>query len=434
MSAKKAALLRHAQNIAIAALTLSALFLLMQTPLVGGLAGKTPYELAQDLLLSDDPVSDSTVTADPTELALPVRVVFTSEYARFGLDALTTLDAEFEQAGVFFSEALGSAEPLAPCREEELLAALHTTGLYLDLDADTPLELLAAILGVAAPETALLKVTRALLCPAEDGSAILYLQDSEQGCFSCRTAVSSTALAGSLAALNGNGTEFAFALSGDYERLSPYSLIFSEPPQRYLLSSASALTEPSDFLRLAEFNPHTENSYTDSSGTTVIPEVYGTLRLRPDGTAIYQGGSAEPGSLYYVAAVESGRPTMSESVAAAQRLTFTLLRDAIGDAVLYLSGYDGSAKHCTVTFDYAVDGTPLRFSDGTHAASVTIEGQSITGFTLHCRTYTLSDSPALLLPVRQAAAIAASRYPSAELRVCYDDRGADTVGVSWFSS
>ena len=81
-----------------------------------------------------------------------------------------------------------------------------------------------------------------------------------------------------------------------------------------------------------------------------------------------------------------------------------------------------------------MDGTPLRFSDGTHAASVTIEGQSITGFTLHCRTYTLSDSPALLLPVRQAAAIAASRYPSAELRVCYDDRGADTVGVSWFSS
>ena len=71
-------------------------------------------------------------------------------------------------------------------------------------------------------------------------------------------------------------------------------------------------------------------------------------------------------------------------------------------------------------------------ADGSHAASVTIDGQAITAFSLHCRSYTLSDTPALLLPIRQAAAIAAERYLNAELRVCYDDRGADAVGVSWF--
>ena len=119
---------------------------------------------------------------------------------------------------------------------------------------------------------------------------------------------------------------------------------------------------------------------------------------------------------------------------AAQRLTFTLLRDLCGDAELYLSGIESGSKRCTVTFDYVIDGTPLRFADGSHAAAVIIEGQCITGFTLHCRSYTLSDSPALLLPVRQAVAIAAARYLNAELRVCYDDRGADTVGVSWFSA
>lgn len=429
-NAKNAALIRHLQNISIAALALSAIFLLMQTPLFGDLAGKTPYELAQELL-ADDTVSEGSVTADPTELALPVCVVYTSEYARFGLDSITTLDEGFEQAGIFFSEALGSAEAFSSCQERELLAALHASGLYLDLDADTSLELLAGILGVTAPDTQLLRVTRLLLCPAEDGGAVLYLQDRDAGCFSSRTAVSSSALSASLAALDGNGADFAFSLPGDYEKLSPYTLILSEPAQRFTLSSASALTDFSEFLRLAEFNPHT-SGYTDSSGTTVIQEVYGTLRLQADGSVSYQGDSAESGSLYYVSSADSGKPTMTEAVSAAQRLAFTLLRNRCGDAELYLSGCESSGRRYTVTFDYVVDGTTLRFADGSHAASVTVDGQAITAFSLHCRSYTLSDTPALLLPIRQAAAIAAERYLNAELRVCYDDRGADAVGVSWF--
>ena len=203
--------------------------------------------------------------------------------------------------------------------------------------------------------------------------------------------------------------------------------------QRNTLSVTSALTDKESFLRLAEFNPHTENSYTDSSGTIVIREVYGTLRLPPDGTVTYQGDSAEIGSLYYVNSVTPGKPTMSESIDAAQKLVFTLLRDLIGDAELYFSGYEGSSKSCTVAFDYAVNGTPLHFSDGTHAAYVTIEGQTITSFQLRCRSYTVSDSPSLLLPIRQAAAIAGSKYQNAELHICYEDRGADTVSAAWFA-
>lgn len=429
----KAKLIRHAQNLAIAALTISALLLLTQTPLVGDLAGKTPYELVQQLLADEAPTG-SAVTADLTELSLPVHVVFTSEYARFGLDAVTTLDAEFEQAGIFFSEALGSAASLSPCTEADLLSALRTTGLYLSLEAETPLSLLAGILGVTAPVQELQSVSRLLLSPdADGGNAALYLYDSAAGCFSCRTAVSSSALSAMLASLDGNGTDFAFSLSGDYEALSPYALIFSEPDERRMLSAVSSVTDRSELLGLAEFNPHT-SGYTDSSGTTVIQEVYGTLRLQSDGTISYQGDSAaELGSLYYVSAADSGKPTVSEAVAAAQKLAFTLLRDRCGDASLYLSAVSGGERHYTVTFDYVVDGTPLRFSDGSHAASVTIEGSAITAFTLRCRSYTLTDASALLLPAPQAAAIAAGDHPGSALHVCYDDRGADSVGVNWFA-
>lgn len=431
MKAENRRLLGHLQNLCIVALTLSAVFLLMQTPLVGDLAGKTPYELMQRWM-DDDPAGESIVSADLTELALPVSLVFTNEYARYGLDALTTLDADFDQAGALFREALASADTLASCREETLLDALRGSGIYLDLSADTPLSLLCSILGAPQVDSELHAVSRLLLCPTEDGNVTLYLQDRALGAFSCSTSLSSTALSESLAALDGNGTDFAFSLSGDYASLSPYTLIFSEASTRYTLSAASGLTDRSTFLRLAEFNPHT-SGYTDSSGTTVIQEVYGTLRISADGSVSYQGDNAESGSLYYISCADAGHPTLSEAVSGAQKLAFTLLRDFCGDASLYLSGISGSGKNYTVTFDYSVGGTPLRFSDGAHAASVTIEGSVITAFSLRCRNYSLSDSPALLLPATQAAAIAGLRYPGAELHVCYEDRGGDSAGLNWFA-
>ena len=51
---KNATLVSHLQNAAIAVLTVTAVLLLIQTPLVGDLAGKTPYELAQDWLHRSD--------------------------------------------------------------------------------------------------------------------------------------------------------------------------------------------------------------------------------------------------------------------------------------------------------------------------------------------------------------------------------------------
>lgn len=428
---RKRSTVSRLQNAAIAVLTVSALFLLTQTPLFGDLAGKTPYELAQSWLTADPALPES-VESDASALSLPMHMVFTNDYTRFGLDAITTSDDRFEQAGSFFREAIGSAGALESCKDSDLLSALSRSGIYLELEAETPLSLFGEMLGVSAPEADLFKLRRLLLSPVGD-KTLLYLEDLASGCYICHTAVSAAALTQALAALDGNGTDFAFALSGDFSLLSPYTIIFSEPVQRNTLSVTSALADKESFLRLAEFNPHTENSYTDSSGTIVIREVYGTLRIPPDGAVTYQGDSAELGSLYYVNSVTPARPTMAESINAAQKLVFTLLRDLIGDAELYFSGYEGSAKSCTVTFDYAVDGTPLHFSDGSHAAYVTIEGQTITNFQLHCRSYTVGDTPALLLPIRQAAAIAGGKYKSAELHVCYEDRGTDTASPAWFA-
>lgn len=426
---KKSAVINRLQNIAIFLLSLSAAFLLLKTPLFGTFADQTLPELAGNLF-SAEPSSGSEIEVELSGLAAPVRVVYTGEYTRFGSDALTMAEDGFNRAGSLLGEALGSAGAMVPSTEEDFLAALEKTGIYYDFTAGLPLEILCDTLETSVPISHNVFVRRALLCSTGD-TASLYLLDQNGTCYAFSTALRSAILTEFLSSLEGTGADFAFTEGNAYDGLSPFTLIMGEPTARYLLSASGSLTSDlSELLRLAEFNPHTENRYTESSGTTVVREAYGTLRITADGTVTYRSGSAEAGVLYTVS-TDRSVASLTESVAAAQRLASTLLQKSGGVASLYLSGVEENAKGCTVTLDYVIGGTPLRFADGSHAVSVTVEGRSITAFSLHFRSYTLTDVPALLLPIRQAAAIARSSHAGSELSAFYVDSGAESVGVSW---
>lgn len=426
---KKRITLDRLQNLAIILLSLSAVFLLLQTPLFGAFADKTLPELAGDLF-SAEPSSGGTVEVELSGLAAPVRVVYTGEYTRCGADALTMTDNGFSRAGSLLGEALASAGAMVPSTEEAFLSALETSGIYYDFTAGLPLEILCDTLGTSAPISHAVFVRRALLCSGGN-TVSLYLLDQNGTCYAFSTALHGSVLTEFLSSLEGSAAGFSFTEGDAYGELSPFTLVMGEPTQRYMLSASGSLTSDlSELLRLAEFNPHTENRYTESSGTTVVREAYGTLRITADGTVTYRSGSAEAGALYSVPTDHSAA-SLTESVAAAQRLASTLLQKNGGAASLYLSGVEENAKGCTVTLDYVIDGTPLRFADGSHAVSVTVEGRSITAFSLHFRSYALTDIPALLLPIRQAAAIARKSHAGSELSVFYVDSGTDSVGVSW---
>ena len=426
---KKSALINRLQNIAIILLSLSAAFLLLKTPLFGTFADQTLPELAGNLFSAEPPPGGET-EVELSGLTAPVRVVYTGDYTRCGSDALTMAEDGFSRAGSLLGEALGSAGAMVPSTEEAFLAALEKTGIYYDFTAGLPLEILCDTLGTSVPISHAVFVRRALLCSGGD-TASLYLLDQNGTCYAFSTALRGAVLAEFLSSLEGTGADFAFTEGDAYDALSPFTLIMGEPTQRYLLSASGSLTaDLSELLRLAEFNPHTENRYTESSGTTVVREAYGTLRITADGTVTYRSGSAEAGALYTVP-TDRSVASLTESVAAAQRLASTLLQKSGGAASLYLSGVEENAKGCTVTLDYVIGGTPLRFADGSHAVSVTVEGRSITAFSLHFRSYALTDIPALLLPIRQAAAIARKNHAGSELAAFYVDSGADSVGVSW---
>lgn len=430
---KKARRIDRAQNLIIALLTLSFVLLLLQTPLFGDAQNGTLSATVRGWFSG----TQSTVSTEEdvlTALSVPVRIVHTNDFLRSGADALTTTDSAFEEAGSFLGEAIGSAHGISSAAESVFLSALEGAGIYFDFADELPLEVLAARLGVQSPTTRELNVRRCLVSIGDADSALLYLQDSEQGVFCFSTAVSAAEMRDYLESQNGGSVDFAFSLGEDYASLSPYTLLFAAPETRSELSAANALGDYSaeELLRRAEFNPHTQDWYTESSGTVVYIEGQRKLYLHPDGTLSYNGAAAESGSLFAVTAADPAHPTRTELCAAARSLVGTLTQGRLGDAALYLAGMESDEDGATVFFDYMALGTPIRFADGAHAAEVRIEHGSVTAFTLRVRRYTLTERSSLLLPISLARAVA-QRYPNCELTAAYIDSYADTVSASWIA-
>jgi len=429
---KKARRRARAQNLAIVFLTLSAFVLFANLPLFGPLSDRSLLELAQDRARRESVVA-SAAPSGAASFVFPVRMVYTNSFARQGADSLTTLSDEFERAGTYLSEAIGSAYNGEPVSQAAFLAALRAEGLYFDFTTALPSELLAQLLNVSLPDDAPEGVRRLLLSPSGANDALLYAEDSGGVHHRYSTAVSSPSLTDFLATRSGSSANFAFLLAPAYDELSPCTLILSDPSPRGTLKAVNALSGNEDeFLRRAEFNAHTENRFTESSGTVIVREVSSTLYLRPDGTIEYQGTEAAPGSIYSVASALPGEPTLSEAAAAAQDLALTLLGDSPGDAALYLSDAVKAGSRCEITFDLMADGTLIRYSDGSHAGSVTIEHGCVTAFTFKARSYANTDDPPLLLPFAQAAAIARV-WRGAELIVAYVDAGGEDVAPAWIA-
>ena len=97
---KKAKLLDRLQNLAIAVLSLSFLFLLVQTPLFGD-AGDTTIASTVRGWFTDRQTSAAEEPDSLAALAVPVRIVQSNDFIRSGLDALTTADDAFETSRPF---------------------------------------------------------------------------------------------------------------------------------------------------------------------------------------------------------------------------------------------------------------------------------------------------------------------------------------------
>ncbi|MDO4315745.1 MAG: hypothetical protein Q4C45_08200 [Oscillospiraceae bacterium] len=415
------------QNVAIALLSVSAVFLFAQTQVYNlGVHMGSSYI---SLLSGSDAGAGSAAPSQAVSPAAPVRIAITGPYGRYGNTALSTADAEFEPLDRLLGEVLGSARTYTACDSQAFRRALETTSVYYDFLEPLPLSILAGLVGGTAAEDDI--SARRLVVSAQDDGVFLYLWDGGDGYFRCSTAISMENLESAAGHYELGNAMFAFDRADtetQFQDAAPYSLFLDTEPALPVLSAEISLTDTDRLLTALKFNPNTKNRYQESMGVELIMESERALRIYTDGSIQYRSGG-DP-----ALTVESAGelPTLQEAVTGANALLHALLSPGDGEASLYLQSVRRNGAVTTLTFGYQMNGVPIRFADGGSAATVTLSGSAVSMLELRFRRYTPTETVSLLLPLRQALAIAV-REPGAELSIGYADSGSGAVSANWLA-
>lgn len=410
------------QNVVILCLILSAGLLLLRTGLVRTDALNS---MISTVSYPGSPQQDGTINT-----LQPIHIAVRSSGMCSGWLNETTGGEVFEDFAPLLSEALGSASNAAAVDAAEFRRALENDSIYYDFTASLPLPLIRQWLG-SSGSSPRYSARSLLLSSLQDATAALYAWDPEQNAYyRWDTTVPSDSLLNTAERHSGSALEFAFLQEAPYHTLTPYTLMAQDRVSLYDLSAKTAAAEDANALLTAlEFNVHSHSRYPESNGTEVVVQGMRTLRFVPDGTVLYSGG--DDGVSLLSVEHRGEEATLTECTDAAWRAASTLLRDQTGAATLYLSSASSDESgSATLQFGYLVNGYPVVFPED-YAVQIQIENNVITAFTLHLRSYTVSDQSRTLLPSLQAVAAARDSDTSRELFCGYYDDGSDTLAPGW---
>lgn len=407
-----------AQNIIITLLSLSAVILFSQTQFfhLGTTTGRSYFQISSPGINAAVPaISSDTLSA-------PVRLVITDEYRHSGSVTLTTTDETFQPWKTLMSEVLGSAHTPVTSNRETFANALQQPSVFYDFLHSLPLRYLA---GQCDAGTSFDLSVRYLLISQQLDGIHLFLWDGGDQFLRSATALQ----IGSLPLIS---EQYAFDrvyFPSELETAQQLSLgtIFPETlPDLKTLSAASPVRDADSLLAAFQFNPHTNSRYTEAGGSEVVIDGDRTLRLQPDGSVIYQGGSQ---GLLRIATASSA-PDVQEIAAGVYaflgQLAFT------GDAQLYVESIQPIGNGFQLTFGYQLCGVPIRQSGSRQVAIVNVVGNAITSLSFTPRQYVVTEAASCLLPLTQAIAVATAQTNSS-LYIGYADYGGDTVSAAWLA-
>lgn len=408
------------QNGALLLLTVSALLLLVQLPLVQNIRLSPRAIFSQNSEAGDQEESTPPAAIFPS---INLMVTGNSEHGRCGQLCLSAGDDSLQAVIPLFQEALGSAAEGSPASDSELRDALNSPGLFLELTSEPlPLEVVAAWLGEEASFTQTVRAM-ALTTGTED-SADLFLLNGEGEASRYGTALPASAVQSICEGYLVNGGYFAY--ESGYNALYPYTVLTADAPVKPDVSAERpAGYSAYNLLSALGFNAHTFSRYTESGGAEVVEESPKTLRIGPDGVVSFTHRGEGAAGLYRV----SGEG-LAGAMAAGRRLA-AALTDGTGASPLFLQEAEESENGCILRFRYQVDGTPVFFSGGNAALTIAFQNGAVTSFIYRCRAYTpLEEEAAPMLPTSMAQAVAAA-YPDAALSIGYVDDGSERLSVQW---
>ena len=417
-----------AKDVLIVLLTCSALWLVTRSQIMSSING---------LLQEETPAGGTHETQGGTRAdARPLRIVASLPgETRTGRCALqydqVAVDGLFQQVVGLLVETLSSAGAPEEVTRSQWEQALTTPpSLCLDFQGEIPLTVLSGWL--AGEEIDNTATVRRLVLTVWEKSVALYYQDRNDGSYyRCLSEVANGQhLTEALVSLQDNGAYYAFE-SGQYDWLDPDTLLTDSVPTPDVYQVKNPISGDQSALEqiMTALDLPVNSSSFYSVGDERVARIGGdNLRLSGNGVVEYH---AEEGSSLFTAAAQPEDATLFQVVEACRKLAAATVGSNAGQARLYFSGVRESEEGLEVSFNYCLNGIPVRLEDGA-AAWFQVENGRITRFVLRYRSYTDSGETSVVLPIPQAAAaMEAMDLEGEELLLVYSDNGGETVSASW---
>lgn len=408
------------QNIAILALTVTAVLLLMRFPMLDGVIG------GQMRALLSAPESSEQREVDLSAVITTVHLVVTDEadFGRYTHMNAPSDGADFQRLEPLLRGAIGSAAQRKTATHTEFRNALKTPGIYVDLTTALPVSVVAAWLGEEFDGE---DEIRALALTTVRETAVLYFLRADGSIVRCECALTSSAVREAVADFSPNGGQFAY--ESGYSTLAPYTVLVRKmDAMEQMIVSIPAGYSAYNLLTALDLNAHANSRYFESSGTEVVMQAPHFLWIGTDGAVHYSSDGEVTDSLYRIA-VAGEEPTAVEALRGAYILACALSK-GVDAATLSLESIEKTDLGWIVNFCYRADGVRVRLSDDRQALRVVIQGDTIKEFDYFCRAYEPTQENTLLLPPAMAVAIA-STHDGAELTLAYVDNGASVHSACW---
>lgn len=331
-------------------------------------------------------------------LAVPLRIIVNTGYqsSRFEyLRSSSDFDEIYTAADQVIKKAFSKPiKSVSSVSSDDWYSALTGKSLYLSYPCKFSAQNFADLIGLTSTEQSFKGFSDIVI--GETGN--VYISDTEDGSF-YKIDLTSPEIAPIIEAVLTEESDkevinYSFDLNfdkdfGDQKTfLSPMIPIYSAPVETEVIISSNPILRDGEtnqkaidgILDAFSINPRTVWRYTEADGSLVFVENTGVLKISPDGILSF---TATGNGISLSTSSQNSRVTASDVA----RLVGNVNRGAGCDTDMYITSPLTSDSVTELTFDYIVNGIPVRFND-TNAASITVENGCITGYTQILRRYT----------------------------------------------
>ena len=418
----KKVIINFFQNIALVALTVTAVLLLMRFPMLDGVIS------GQMRVLLSAPESRDQIGVDLSSAVSTVHLVVTddAEFGRYTQMNASADGVDFQRLKPILRGAIGSAAVGRNATHTEFRNALNSPGVYVDLTTALPVSVVAAWLG---EEFGTEDEIRALALTTVRETAVLFFLRTDGTIMRCESALTSSAVREMVASFSPNGGRFAY--ESEYASLAPYTVLVQKMgAMSRVNASIPAGYSAYNLLTALELNAHANSRYFESSGTEVVMQAPHFLWIGTDGAVHYSSDGEVTDGLYRIAC-EGEHPTAVEALRGAYNIACAL-SEGVDAAPLALESVEKTELGWIINFCYRINGVTVRLGDEKQALRVVVQGDTIVEFDYFCRTYESTQESTYLLPPVMAVAIA-SMHDGAELTLAYADNGEGAYSAYWFA-